>query len=42
LLEKAIDAREDWAPYIHVDVAFAKMQNTPEFHRLKKRMGLDW
>ena len=42
LLERAIDAREDWAPYIHVDVAFAKMQNTPEFHRLKKRMGLDW
>jgi TolB-like protein/Tfp pilus assembly protein PilF len=42
LLERAIDAREDWAPYIHVDVAFARMQNTPEFHRLKKRMGLDW
>jgi TolB-like protein/Tfp pilus assembly protein PilF len=42
LLERAIDAREDWAPYIHVDVAFAKMQNTPEFHRLKERMGLDW
>jgi TolB-like protein/Tfp pilus assembly protein PilF len=42
LLERAIDAREDWAPYIHVDVAFAKMQNTAEFHRLKRRMGLDW
>jgi tetratricopeptide (TPR) repeat protein len=42
LLERAIDTREDWAPYIHVDVAFAKMQNTADFHRLKKRMGLDW
>jgi adenylate cyclase len=42
LLDKAIDAREDWVPYIHVDQAFAEMQNTPEFHRLKKRIGLDW
>jgi len=42
LLDKAIDAREDWVPYIHVDVAFAGMQNTAEFHRLKKRLDLDW
>ena len=42
LLDKAIDAREDWAPYIPVDAAFAKMESTPEFHRLKKRLGLDW
>ena len=42
LLETAIDSREDWVPYIPVDVAFAKMEQTPEFHRLKKRIGLDW
>jgi TolB-like protein len=42
LLETAIDSREDWALYIPVDVAFAKMESTPEFHRLKKRIGLDW
>jgi TolB-like protein len=42
LLETAIDSREDWTLYIPVDVAFAKMESTPEFHRLKKRIGLDW
>ena len=42
LLETAIDSREDWVLYIPVDVAFAQMQNTPGFHRLKKRIGLDW
>jgi hypothetical protein len=41
LLDHAIDSREDWVPYIPVDVAFASMQNIPEFHRLKKRIGLD-
>jgi hypothetical protein len=30
------------ATYIHVAPAFAKMQNTPWFHALKNRMGLDW
>lgn len=42
LLDTAIDSREDWVPYIPVDVAFAQMKSTPEFHRLKKRIGLDW
>jgi TolB-like protein len=42
LLDIAIDSREDWVPYIPVDVAFSAMRNTPEFHRLKKRIGLDW
>jgi TolB-like protein/Tfp pilus assembly protein PilF len=41
LLDQAIDAREDWALYIPVDTAFAKMRNMPEFHRLKERLGLD-
>jgi TolB-like protein/Tfp pilus assembly protein PilF len=41
LLDHAIDSREDWVPYIPVDAAFASMQNIPEFHRLKKRVGLD-
>ena len=41
LLDHAIDSREDWVPYIPVDVAFAGMENTPEFHRWKKRIGLD-
>ena len=41
LLDHAIDSREDWVPYIPVDAAFASMENTPEFHRLKKRIGLD-
>jgi serine/threonine protein kinase/Flp pilus assembly protein TadD len=41
-LERAIDVREDQAAYIHVDPAFAKMQNTAAFHALKMRMNLDW
>jgi TolB-like protein len=41
-LERSIDLREILAIRIHVDFDFATMQNTPDFHRLKKRMGLDW
>lgn len=41
-LERAMDAREMPAIYMHVSPDFAKMQDTPEFHRLKKRMNLDW
>jgi len=41
-LERAMDVREDEAAYIHVDPAFAGMQDTPAFHALKKRMNLDW
>jgi tetratricopeptide (TPR) repeat protein len=41
-LEQAVNLHELPAIYIHVHPDFAKWQNTPEFHRLKKRMGLDW
>jgi len=41
-LERAMEAREMPAIYMHVSPEFAKMQDTPEFHRLKKRMNLDW
>jgi TolB-like protein len=41
-LERAMDSREMPAIYMHVSPDFAKMQETPEFHRLKKRMNLDW
>jgi hypothetical protein len=37
-----MEAREGPAYYIHVSPMFAKMQDTPDFHRLKKRMNLDW
>jgi serine/threonine protein kinase/Flp pilus assembly protein TadD len=41
-LGRAMDEREGGAAYIHVDPAFAKFQDTPAFHALKKRMDLDW
>jgi TolB-like protein/Tfp pilus assembly protein PilF len=41
-LERAMDAREMPAIYMHVSPELAKMQDTQEFHRLKKRMNLDW
>jgi serine/threonine protein kinase len=41
-LERAMDSREMPAMYIHVDPVYSKMQDTPEFHRLKRRMNLDW
>ncbi len=41
-LERAMEAREMPTIYMHVEPAFAKMQDTPEFHRLKQRMNLDW
>ena len=36
-LERSMDAREMPAIYIHIDPVYARMQNTPAFHRLKKR-----
>jgi eukaryotic-like serine/threonine-protein kinase len=41
-LERAMEAREGPAYYLHVSPMFAKMQDTPDFHRLKKQMNLDW
>jgi TolB-like protein/tetratricopeptide (TPR) repeat protein len=41
-LERSMDSREMPAIYIHVAPGLASMQNTPAFHRLKKRMNLDW
>jgi TolB-like protein/Tfp pilus assembly protein PilF len=41
-LERSMEAREMPAIYIHTDPVYARMQNTPAFHRLKKRMNLDW
>ena len=41
-LERSMEVHEGAVTSIRIDPAFAKMQNTPEFHRLKKRMGLDW
>jgi len=41
-LERSLDDREFVAMYIHVDTAFNKLQDTPAFHALKKRMNLDW
>ena len=41
-LERAMEAREGPAYYIRVSPVFAKTQNTPDFHRLKERMNLDW
>ncbi len=41
-LERSMESREMPAMYIHVDPIYGKMQDTPEFHRLKRRMNLDW
>ena len=41
-LDKAIDLHETAMIYIHLAQSFAKWQDTPEFHRLKKRLNLDW
>ena len=41
-LERAMDAREMPVIYVPVSPVFAKMEDTPDFHRLKKRMNLDW
>jgi tetratricopeptide (TPR) repeat protein len=41
-LERAMEAREGPVYYLRVSPVFAKMQDTPDFHRLKKRMNLDW
>jgi hypothetical protein len=41
-LERSLDAREYPALYIHVEPDFAKMQRSPGFRAMKKRMGLDW
>lgn len=41
-LERSMDLREMPAIYIHIDPVFAKMQDTPAFHQLKKQMNLDW
>ncbi len=39
-LERSMEAREAGATYVRVEPAFAKMQNSPEFREMKKRMGL--
>jgi len=41
-LQRSMDEREMPAFYIHVDPVFAKMQDRPAFHELKKQMNLDW
>lgn len=41
-LERAIDLHEGAVIYIHLAQSFAQWQDTPEFHRLKKRLNLDW
>jgi serine/threonine protein kinase/Tfp pilus assembly protein PilF len=41
-LERSMDAHEGGATHIHIETAFARFQNTPAFHALKKRMNLDW
>jgi lipopolysaccharide biosynthesis regulator YciM len=41
-LERAMEAREGPVYYIRVSPVFAKMQDSPDFHRLKRRMNLDW
>jgi len=41
-LERSMDAHEGGALHIHIEADFARFQNTPAFHALKKRMNLDW
>ncbi len=41
-LERSMDAHEGGATHIRIETAFARFQNTPAFHALKKRMNLDW
>ena len=39
-LNRSMEAREAGATYVGIEPVFAKMQNTPEFREMKKRMGL--
>jgi TolB-like protein/tetratricopeptide (TPR) repeat protein len=39
-LERSMEAREAGVTHIRVEPAFARMQETPEFRALKRRMGL--
>lgn len=41
-LKRALEVRDNGVIHVRVEPAFAKMQNTPDFHRLKKRVGIDW
>jgi tetratricopeptide (TPR) repeat protein len=41
-LDRSLDAREGGVMSIRIERDFAKMQDTPDFHRLKRRVGVDW
>jgi tetratricopeptide (TPR) repeat protein len=41
-LKRSMEAREAGATHIRAEAAFAKWQNTPEFHAMKKRLNLDY